>query len=108
MVKTYNQKLKSFEQYVAQKRTEKLLDKAYKDHLLQQLAVATQSQPASDNIVLQELKELKELVTPVITFFTTEKPEIKKRISSKERKRLADEEQEKMLEIKALQFLKKM
>ena len=65
----YNEKLKSFEQYHALKQTEKLIQKAYTDHLLNELAKATQSQPDNKDEVLQSLNELKEMVKPSHKFF---------------------------------------
>ncbi|MCX2486581.1 hypothetical protein [Pedobacter sp. MR2016-24] len=112
MNKTYNEKLKSFEQYHAMKQTEKLVQKAYTDHLLQQLAEATQPQPTNQNEVIQSLNELKEMVKPSTDFFTTPtsahpvNPVKKTRISKKAREQQELEDHLKMLERKALLKIK--
>jgi hypothetical protein len=68
--KPYSEKVKSFNQYRDQIRTDKLIDKAYKDHLLEQLAEAKQSQPKHDPEVAERLKMIDEKLIPVIKFFT--------------------------------------
>ncbi len=61
----YTGKVKSFDEYQDEVRTEKLLQKAYLDHLLQQLSEARQIPFKEDKVVLEALKELKEMVSPL-------------------------------------------
>ena len=104
----YTGKIKTFEQYRAEIRTEKLVQKAYKDHLLQQLAEAKQV-PVQADSVIDGLNEIKEMVKPAYQFFNTPQstPASKKRISKKEKERLANEEYERQMDLKALAFLNK-
>ncbi|RAJ22884.1 hypothetical protein [Pedobacter cryoconitis] len=61
----YTGKVKSFNEYQAEVRTEKLLQKAFTDHLLQQLAEARQIPLKEDKAVIEALNELKEMVVPL-------------------------------------------
>jgi hypothetical protein len=105
--------VKSFNEYQNEIRTQKLVDKAYKDHLLSQLAVAQQApvavdQVKSNNEILQSIETLKASLTPVTKFFeTTSFSQPKKRISAKERLKLEEEKIERELDLKAIAYLNK-
>jgi len=102
MEKDKQSKIKSFNDYANQVRTEKLVQKAYTDHLLQQLAEAKHSPVQENKAVLDKINELSSTLEPVSRFFSLDIKEIqpvKKRVSKAER--LAIEEAEKKARLDA-------
>jgi len=107
MDKTKESKVKSFNDYANQVRTEKMVQKAYTDHLLHQLAEATHSPAKGNNEVLEKLNALDVKLNPVADFFAPVPVEPKPvRISKKQREQQELEEHEKMLEKIAIERVK--
>ena len=99
MYKKYTEKVKSFEQYQNQIQTEKLVQKAYTDHLLSQLAVASQA-PAiavdikSNQEILMQIEQLKMSLQPVATFLDNiSKPVTKNTKAPTKAERLAQQKE---------------
>jgi len=95
----YTGAVKTFAEYQAEIRTEKLVNKAYTDHLLQQLAVAQQAPVAVDQVksnaeILEQIESLKMSLKPVATFLDNiSKPVIKNTKAPTKLERLAKQKE---------------
>lgn len=114
VIKSYEGQTKSFEQYSLQVKTEKLVQQAYVDHLLSQLAQASQApvvvaDTKSNEQILKQIESLKMSLNPISKFFDNGHQAVtqKKRLSKKDKEKLEDEAQIQKMELASLQRLKK-